>query len=137
MAEGILKKKLKEQQIKNVPVTSAGTMAPPGMAPTNYALMVSVEHGIDISKHRSAILIRKHVVIADLILVMEKAHRTFIEKFFPESKGKVFLLKSYESRQNEEIDDPIGQDLETYRRCYDELEREIERILPFILKKSK
>ena len=135
IAEWILKDLLNQHGIENILVESAGTMAPQNRLPTNYALMVMVERGIDISLHRSRILTKQMVEKADLILVMEKAHQLFIEELVPLSKGKVFLLKSYGSEGcDQDIQDPIGRDLEFYRYCREELEREIVRVLPDMIR---
>lgn len=134
MAEWILRDLLKQQGIENIVVESAGTMAPEDMLPTNYTLMVMVERGLDISLHRSKILTEQMVENADLILVMEKSHQLFIENMVPSAKGKVFLLKSYGSGgYDQDVQDPIGRDLEFYRHCREELEKEVERILPDII----
>ncbi len=135
MAEWLLKDMLNQHGIQNVLVESAGTMAPQNRLPTNYTLMVMVERGIDISSHRSKILTKQMIEKADLILVMEKAHQLFIEEFMPSVHGKVFLLKSYGfTGCEEEVQDPIGRDLEFYRQCREELEIEIKRIFPDIIR---
>ncbi len=135
MAEWILKDLIKQHGIENVVVESAGTMAPENRRPTNYTLMVMVERGIDIASHQSRMLTEQMVERADLVFVMEKAHKLFAEEMMPSAKGKVFLLKSYGSGGYEEdIQDPIGRDLEFYRQCREELEKEIERVLPEIIR---
>ena len=136
MAEGLLKSVLARKGVESVVVASAGTMAPVGMAPTSNTILTMVERGVDISQHRARLLTKDMVEEADLILVMEEAHRRFVEKFFPSARGKVFLLKAYgapEEDEEMEVEDPIGGDLEIYRSCCEEIEGEIRRILPGIL----
>jgi protein-tyrosine-phosphatase len=136
MAEGILKDILQERGIRGIVVDSAGTMAPVGMPPTNDAHLVMTERGIDISSHRAKLLTGQMVDRVDLILVMEKAHKRFVEGLSERTDGKVFLLKVYgRGGLEEEIDDPIGRDLDFYRSCRDALEEEIRRILPMIVKR--
>lgn len=135
MAEGILKSLLEKRGRKGVVVESAGTMAPVGMAPTSLAMLTTIEMGIDISHHRARLLTPKMVEEADLILVMERAHKHFIRSLLPSVKSEVFLLKAYGRKGEEaEVVDPIGGDLEIYRACYQELEKEIRRILPDIVR---
>ena len=135
MAEGILKDILIKRAISGVSVESAGTGAPFGVYPTRYAVMVMKEKNIDISFYQSQPVMGKMVEEVDLILVMEKIHKHFITRLESRVGSKVFLLKSYgrQNRTEEEIADPIGRDLEFYLACRDELENEIERILPDIL----
>ena len=135
MAEGILESLLQRRGLKGVVVESAGTMAPVGMSPTNLAKLTTLERGIDISSHRARLLTHQMVEEADLILVMERAHKQFIKSLLPSVKSEVFLLKAYGRKEEEaEVADPIGGDLEVYRACYEELEEEIRRILPEIVK---
>ena len=134
MAEGILKDFLKKRGVRNIVVESAGIMAPVGAAPTDYAVLAMVEKGIDISNHRSSPLTKKMVDEAYLILVMEKMHLKFTERLSRNARGKVFLLKEFGKKAGGgEIADPIGNELEVYRKTRDELEREIERIFPELL----
>ena len=138
MAEGILKDMLKREGISNVVVSSAGTLAPAGLKPTDYALITTVEGGIDISQHTSRVLTEQMVEESDLVLVMEFGHLKFVQGLAPRAKRKVFLLKDFgKNSQKGEIADPIGFDLEFYRKCYNDLEDELHRILPEILKMAK
>lgn len=135
MAEGILKSFLEKRGIEGVVVESAGTMAPVGMAPTNLAILTTLERGIDISHQRARLLTPQMVEEADLILVMERAHKHFIKSLLRSVKDEVFLLKEFGRKGEEaEVADPIGGDLEVYRACYEELEEEIRRILPNIVR---
>jgi protein-tyrosine phosphatase len=135
MAEGILKALLEKNGTADIVVSSAGTLAPAGMKPTNYALVTTIERRIDISQHVSRILTERMINESDLVFVMEFGHLKSIQNLVPDSKGKVFLLKAFgENGRGEEVADPIGYDLEFYRKCYQDLENEIRRILPEILK---
>ena len=137
MAEGILKQLLEIESIEDIVVESAGTMAPSGVSPTNFAVLTMVEMGIDISSHQARPLTEELVKEVDLILVMEWAHQHFIEHFLSSARDKVFLVKTFGKERvegNIEIDDPIGGDLDFYRMCGQILKQEIERILPLILR---
>ncbi|MFO7891799.1 MAG: low molecular weight protein arginine phosphatase [bacterium] len=138
MAEGILRDYLKRNKIENFEVASAGIMAPSGLPASNYSLMVSVENGIDLSSHRSQLIDRDLIESSDLILVMEESHKKFIAKFFPFSKDRVYLLKNFgENAKGGEVADPMGYELEIYRRCYKELKKEIYRIILELIKISE
>jgi len=137
MAEGILKNMLQKRGIKHIQVSSAGTMAPHHMPPTNYAIITTVEKGVDIASHRSQPLTEDMAESADLILVMENSHKRFVKNLSPLSREKTFLLKKFGKRgRSLEVADPIGSDLEIYRTCCEEMENEILRILPEIIARS-
>ncbi len=135
MAKGILNNYLQKNKIENIEVDSAGIMAPADSPPSNYTIMVAVENGIDISSHRSKLVNRELVESSDLILVMEQSHKDYISKFFPFCKKKVYLLKNFgDTAKGGEIDDPIGFELDTYRICFQELKKEIYRIILELIK---
>lgn len=130
MAEGLLRNLLPDDS--SIRVSSAGTMPPQNRPPTDYAVMTMLERGVDIRPHRSRPLTKEMVKQADLILVMEHAHRRFIISQIPEAEDRIFLLSEYGLNKGKEIDDPVGQDLNRYRQIADIIEREIRRILPLI-----
>jgi glycine hydroxymethyltransferase len=130
MAEGILKAEIHGSGLDIRPA-SAGILAPEGSPPTDPALIVMREIGIDIGTHRARRVTRRLVEDAGLLLVMEQAHRMQILRLSPEAKKKTFLLKAFgPGAKGGEIADPIGESLDFYRFCRDELLREIRRIRP-------
>ena len=72
---------------------------------------------------RSKALHYDRVDEADIILVMEAAHRREIASRYPEDAGKVRLLSEFHPAakglpQPPDIFDPIGLPLSEYRRCF-------------------
>ena len=133
MAEGILRDLLKKNGVKGVKVHSAGTMAPQGLAPAASAQLVAIEHGLDISGIRSRAVTREMVRDADIVFVMDKTHKRFLPGLEPLARRKVHLFKSFgKSPVEEEVADPMGGELDLYRQCYEELEREWIRIFPLL-----
>ncbi|MDW7682250.1 MAG: low molecular weight protein arginine phosphatase [bacterium] len=136
MAEGLLKKKLYPDYRKKLTVLSAGTLGLQGNPPTANAITVAREKGVDISQHRSRGVNQQILERSDLILVMASHHRDYIIEKFPSFKNRVFLLKSYaaegEPIENVAISDPIGENLSFYRTIINQIERELDRILPAI-----
>jgi len=139
MAEGIIKKLLPEEYREKIEVQSAGTLALDGQRASEHAMAVAKEHGIDISEHRSQSLRKELVEDADIILAMAEDHREYLEMTYPHVRENVFLLKTFD-RPNKRglrslsIPDPIGRDRPFYRRVFRQLEKELQRILPRILK---
>lgn len=139
MAEGILRHLLKEKSEDSIEVRSAGLFTAEDRPAEPLAVEVCLEKGINISRHRAALLTSELVEWADLILVMEKSHLVYIQNVLPQAKKKTFLLRGFgnSSSMEEEIEDPIGQDIEAYQTCYETLEAEIQKILPDLLDMAK
>ncbi len=139
MAEGILRHLLKEKNENLIEARSAGLFTVEDRAPEPFAVEVCLEKGIDISSHRAVLLTSELVEWADVILVMERSHLYYIQNVIPQAKRKTFLLRGFgnPSSREEEIEDPIGQDIEAYQTCYETLEGEIQKTLSKILDLAK
>lgn len=134
MAEGLLKTKIPDELKDRVVVRSAGTLGLVGNPATEEAIQAAAEKGADISQHRSRAVNEDLAKSSDIIFTMAVEHKTFFEKRLPEVRENVFLLKSFERNSGEKIDpnieDPIGAGLAVYRKCCEEIDAELERILP-------
>lgn len=104
MAEGLLKSYFEKNNDVTM-VSSAGLAAVVNMPATSLSQSLLQARNIDISKHKARQLTKDMVLQADLILTMEKFHQKKIEKVFPFTCGKVFLIGKWE---NFEIPDPYG-----------------------------
>jgi protein-tyrosine-phosphatase len=137
MAEGILRMLLFRKGIRNVEASSAGIMASEGRESEPFAVSISRQNGVDISGHRSVMLTRSMLMEADLVLTMEKIQLSYVRGMIPERRDKVFLLKSYgRVGVDADVEDPIARDIEAYEDCFEDLKREITRILPLLEKQS-
>jgi len=139
MAEGLLKEALRIRGRDDAEVLSAGVGTIDGMTPTEETAEVMRDEDIDVSGHRSRLLIDNEIYQADLILVMEEMHRQEIINRVPAAARKTFLLKKYARTDNllgryqsADISDPIGKPLAEYRNVLNEIKREIERIVELI-----
>jgi len=101
MAQGMFKKILqeKEKNYYRYNIQSAGISAIPGMKPTDEAIKVMLEYGIDISQYKSQPLEEDLVKEADLILVMASEHQEYIQIRYPFAQNKVFLVKEFSQRK--------------------------------------
>lgn len=129
MAEAIARRLAAERGFRDIEVASAGTGAHDGGPVSDGALLVALEHGLDLNTHRSRALTRDLVAQADLILAMGPAHLERIHALGGDGKG--VLLASYASRgtSDQSVNDPFGADLDEYRRTFAELETAIGRVL--------
>jgi len=112
----------------SVDLTSAGTSAWEGASASDGALLVGMEHGLDLSMHRAQLLSRELVAASDVVLAMGPHHLERVEAL---GGINAFTLVNYAShgRSDRAISDPVGAELTVYRATYDELEHEIRRSL--------
>jgi protein-tyrosine-phosphatase len=129
MAEAIARAMVAERGLADIAVSSAGTSAWDGAPASDPALLVAMEHDMDITGHRSRVLSREIVEGADLILTMGPHHLERAVAF--SGRGKSYLLTDYASRgaSSAPVADPFGGDLEAYRTTFDELQATITQVL--------
>ena len=121
MAEAILEAEFERLGAEGFQVSSAGTGAWEGRAPSDGAMLVALENGLDISGHRSRHLSRALVDQADIIFTMSRQHSGRAEKLGGD--GRVFLLGEYagKKRSKAEVADPYGEELHVYRDTFEQL----------------
>lgn len=78
-----------------VEIKTAGLSAFPGMAPSDQAVEVMEEKGLDLSRHAAECVGEEMVEWADLILTMTWGHKKRLLQHYPAARGKVFTLKEY------------------------------------------
>lgn len=112
-------------------VRSAGLSAANGLAASAEAIEVLGEKNIDLAPHRSRALTREMIDKADLVVVMTSSQARELGRRFPEAGERVRLLTSFApGAAGEDIEDPIGGDVGTYRRIRDDID---EALLDLIL----
>jgi protein-tyrosine phosphatase len=131
-AELFLRKRLKEEGISGVEVSSAGVGADEGRPCPPDTLQALKRRGVDGRSHRSRPLTAGIVQSSDLILAMTEAHQTAVELRFPGSQGKVDRLKSYAGLGGD-VDDPFDGGPEAQDICL----AEIASALDGVVKKLK
>ena len=89
---------------------------------------------MDLTEHRSRLLTPALLGEADLVLVMEEAHRRSLFHLAPQHLGKVYLLTEM-SGKHADVATPYGGPIEGYARTVDELERLIDAGMPMILRR--
>jgi protein-tyrosine-phosphatase len=146
MAEGIMKNLVLDEadnhRIIPMEIMSAGIHAMERQPASRFAIEIAAEDGISLNFHQSRLFSPAHARYADLILTMEKYHTDYIRTQYPEVE-QVYELKNYPREVISgsgfaDIPDPIGQSLDVYRRVFDELKRELDRvsqvIFPLVVK---
>ena len=132
MAEGLFNKLADGKEVNAI---SAGTTAFPGIRPSENAVLIMKDEGLDISKHLSQSLTAELIDQVDLVVAMTKAHQRFaieISKNPEVAAKKVFLLTEFASHWDffgMDVEDPIGQPLWAYRNCLEIMRDPIKRLL--------
>lgn len=138
MAEGLLRKFLKDKGREDIKVISAGIGTMPGMMASPNTIEVMKQEGVDVSGHRAQFVSEEMIKNADLILGMEPIHIDTVLNMVPEAKDKTHLLLEYayeieeEKPVNNAVFDPIGKPKEVYESVLmtvkDATERLVKRI---------
>lgn len=106
-------------------VLSAGVGAYDGMPAAPEAIEVIDERGGSLRQHASRRITPELLDHADLIITMTDGHRDALLSYFPEIADRVRLLAS----DGRNLADPIGCDLETYRRTAEQIETHLAQLL--------
>lgn len=114
MAEGYLKSK----KDKGYEITSRG-IAADGSPVSQNSSIVMLEKGIDITSHISAQMTYEDAENADLIVCMSSSHLDVLEGLGID-KLKCCVLG---------VPDPFGGDLDTYRRCRDNIFEAVDELV--------
>ena len=129
MAEVIARSLAPDLGLPDIVVESAGVGAVDGSPASDGALLVAMEHGLDLGQHRARQATRPIVAAADLILTMGESHARQIRELGGE--GRTFVLPDYATSGTDRsnVRDPFGADLEVYRSTFAELQRYVEMAL--------
>ena len=133
MAEGLFRHLVRGRG--DYTVLSAGVGAVNGQPPSLHAIQALKDLGVDISRQRSRTLTAELVNRADFIFGMTHGHVNTIALLYPQAAEKAFLLREFDDTlevYEKDISDPIGEGLEVYRNCRDQIEQGIQSILAFI-----
>lgn len=127
MAEGLFRAHGGEEKT-GLTAASAGLFTQDGMPASQNAIAASAERGADIAAHRSRMLTAEMAHAARYLVCMTGAHYDRLCELFPDCADKVFTLLP------EDISDPFGGDLETYRRAAAEIDAGVRSIIERLAK---
>ncbi len=137
MAMGLLRQRLEQDGLgEEVEVSSAGVYGLDGSPASQPGVEVLAERGIDIADHRAHTVSERDIAGADLVLVMEEAHRRTLFYSYPQHLGKIFLLSEMSGNYHD-IKDPYRQPKEAYLRTADEMAALIGQGYPNMLKRLR
>ena len=121
MAEVIGRMLVEQRKLSDVTVASAGVAADDISGASEGSLLIAMEHGLDLSRHRSRQLLPALIAESDLILTMSPSHLLAVEGMG--GQGKSYLLSAFATNgeSTRPVSDPIGGDITIYRDTFDEL----------------
>lgn len=132
LAEAMLRSLAAQHPELSIEVGSAGVGAVEGAPASEGTYLIGLEHGLDLSAHRSRALTPEVVAAADLILTMGRRHLERVADLGGSDKSMLLGEYAGVAGLEAEVADPFGGDLEGYRATYADLEvllpRVIERI---------
>ena len=144
MAEAMLDNAVENSDVLDgeIKTDSAGTFAFEGGEPANYAKLAMNEIDLSIDKHKSKQIDRDLAEWADLILAMDSAVQEQLAVMYPEFEDKIKLLKEYVFGTDVEedslnIEDPYGEDLETYQETRDDIKNTIDALVKKLERENK
>jgi protein-tyrosine-phosphatase len=129
LAEGIARKIAAERGIEGLTFSSAGIGAFDGAPASDAAILIGLERGIDLSRHRARSLTPSVAEGETILLAMATSHLAAIRAIAPHARA--YLLSDYASRgaNQHSVSDPFGGDLAAYRQAADDIESLISEAL--------
>jgi protein-tyrosine phosphatase len=132
MAEAYARKRFAEEGLR-MEVRSAGTLGLSGMAPTKEALKILNIKGVDAKGLESTALTADLIDWADIVLVMEPAHKKAATDLVPASREKIKYLGEFRTGPGDiVIPDPIGRSLSFYRASFRMIREPIEEFIKWL-----
>ena len=135
MAEGLLKKALKDKNRRDVEVLSAGISAYGGQPATRETLHLLSQAGAGMYEaHHSRRITKPMLYSSDLILVMENIHEEHILNMAPAVRNRLYLLKEFAKIPEIDLNipDPIGQSPAFYEMTFSAIKEAVEKITELI-----
>ena len=128
MAEYFAKQYIQENDLEEFEVNSAGINAVTGEKASSEAIEVMKEKDIDITGHKSKMLMEADLKESDRVFAMTNSHKEVIEDMY--GYEEVYTLKHFvQSCEDCDILDPYGYDIDKYRKTRDEIEYAVKELL--------
>jgi protein-tyrosine phosphatase len=139
MAEAIFRDRCLKAGRQDFVVSSMGIHGLDCKPASKLAQEVCMNHGIDLSAHRSRELVFEELEQSTLIFTMDPVQKEFIRIFFPRLLEKIFLFAAWPDQETRKsfVADPMGSGIKAYKRTFDIISGHIDRIYPVILQNYK
>jgi len=132
-------------------VASVGTNAVDGKPATDLMWTAAIEYGVDLSTHRARKLTADAICDAELIVAMSRRQALKIRQLDPAVTRRIQLLGGFSPQPNtwgqpadpdkpaacdDEIPDPLGEDLEFHRECCRRLSESADMLARWIRRRD-
>lgn len=125
MAAAIFTAELRARDERGAAI-SMSTLGLHGRPASRNAIAAVAEFGLNLEGHRSQPVSAGLLKHADVIFVMQDAHREHVLRVAPSVAPRIRLLGAYDPDGGpEEIEDPVGQPLDAFRISRDRIRRSI------------
>ncbi|MEW6041555.1 MAG: low molecular weight protein arginine phosphatase [Elusimicrobiota bacterium] len=132
MSAAILNHILPPEKKGRFKILSAGISATKDQPVSLLAIEVLKEINIEMSEHKAIPMDVATVEDADLIIAMTITQKRHLINSFPKARNKIFTLSEYASGpgslHKEDIEDPLGGNLEVYRTARDQIMSNLKMI---------
>jgi protein-tyrosine-phosphatase len=128
MAEAIARREAIIRGCLDVDASSAGTSAWQGAPASDGALLVALEHQLDLGSHRAQQLTRELVADHDVVLTMGTHHLEHVLALGGEGRASLLSVFADPAAPPQQVSDPFGGDLSGYRTTFTELERYVRQV---------
>lgn len=90
------------------------------------------DYDVDMKNHKATNINNSNIEKMDLILCATSSHKNSVLQMYPKVKEKVYTMKEYvqdEKKEDIDIKDPWGYDIEIYRFCAGEIDTVLEKLI--------
>jgi len=138
LAEILLKNEIEQLKTDSISVASAGLYAYPGNPPDSNMVEYLSKMGMTAKNHEARQITKQDMDWADLILVMEKEHKTMLKEMWPGIGDKVKRLGRFisEDQKTDDIIDPFGRSPYHYRLTQAQITLAIKNLVKSIRSKQ-
>lgn len=135
LAEKIFQHEARLAGLQSAAAASAGIFAYPGSPPDPVMVEYLSKIGLTGDDHQSRQLSEKDVEQSHLILVMEKAHQTWIQEIMPRAAWKIELLSRFVANDRFACDiaDPYGRSPYHYRLAQSQITLAVRNLTKIFL----
>lgn len=138
IAEALLKHAInglpKSNKLHSLEIVSAGTSAIEGLSASENSVQTLKEVGVNLQNHKSQPLTKNLLESTFALFAMDQSHLDLTEMFFPDSmpKNSFLLMKMNPNSDIENVPDPYGSGIISYREVRDEIASAIPSVLKFL-----
>jgi protein-tyrosine-phosphatase len=137
MAAEYMRSRAARSGLSHVVVDSAGTLGIDNACASGEAIAVMRENGLDIADHLSRGLKKNDVRTSELVIVMGDRHLDIVDRMNRGRGAEIYLIRAFEHGPepepgSPELDDPIGRDIEFYRKQYETIRACVDHLVMYL-----